>query len=84
VGLFTGRTTPDVVRSIAEGTPGAYGRRLRTCEADFYIAEYHLTKSAGEDARKLLQAAVAECPATAPEASFAKAELARLGSQAQN
>jgi tetratricopeptide (TPR) repeat protein len=76
--LFAGKATPETVRRAAEAAPGAYERRRRICEADFYLAEYQLAKGAGGDARKLLQSAVDGCPAGVPEATFAKAELQRL------
>jgi len=76
--MFVGKATPDDIRRAAENTPGTYERRLRVCEADFYTAEFGLAKGARDDARRLLQSAVAGCPTGAPEATFAKAELQRL------
>jgi tetratricopeptide (TPR) repeat protein len=76
--LFAGRTTPEQVRRAAETAQGAHARRLRLCEADFYIAEYNLAKSKRAEALILLQAVADGCPAGAPEAAFAKAALARL------
>jgi len=32
--------------------PGAYERRLRVCEADFYTAELDIAKGARDDARR--------------------------------
>jgi tetratricopeptide (TPR) repeat protein len=78
--MFIGKATPDEVRRAAENVPGAYERRLRVCEADFYTAEYDLAKGARDEARRLLQSAVDGCPAAAPEATFAKAELKRVTS----
>jgi tetratricopeptide (TPR) repeat protein len=78
--LFVGDATPDAVRSAAEAAPSAYDLALRRCEADFYVAEYRLLKGETEEARKLLQSAVAGCPAWAATAALAKSELARLGS----
>lgn len=76
--MFIGKATPEVVRRAAGTAPGAYERRLRLCEADFYAAELDLAKGTGDEAHKLLQAAVDGCPTAAPEATFAKAELQRL------
>ncbi len=76
--LFVGKATPDAVHRAAENAPGAYERRLRICEADFYTAEFDLAKGAPDDARRLLQSAIDGCPRGAPEATFAKAELRRL------
>lgn len=80
IGLHLGLTTPDVVRQAAATTPGSYKRRLRGCEAGFYLAEHQLEKQMMEDARKMLQTAADNCPASAPESSFAKSELKRLQS----
>jgi tetratricopeptide (TPR) repeat protein len=82
--LFTGRTTPELVRRAAEAAPGVYARRLRLCESDFYIAEHHLTKNERAEARTLLQAVVETCPVGVPETAFAKSELARLAGSGQN
>jgi tetratricopeptide (TPR) repeat protein len=76
--MLIGKTTPDLVHRAAENAPGAYERRLRLCEADFYTAEFDLAKGAGDEARRLLQSAVEGCPIGAPEATFAKAALQRL------
>jgi tetratricopeptide (TPR) repeat protein len=81
VALIAGEATPEIVRQAAEAAPGAYERRQRICEADFYLAEYHLLKGATDDGRKLLQEAAAGCPEWMPEAGFAKLELKRDGSQ---
>ena len=66
------------MRRAAEVTPGPLERSWRLCTADFYLAEYQLLKGARADAVALLRSATAGCPAGAPEASFAKAELTRL------
>ena len=52
-------------------------------EADFCTAEYDLAKGARDHARRLLQSAVDGCPAAAPEATFAHAELVRTTSAGQ-
>jgi tetratricopeptide (TPR) repeat protein len=76
--MFVGKATPDDVRRAAENAPGTYERRVRVCEADFYSAEFGLAKGARDDARRLLQSAIAGCPTGTPEATFAKAALQRL------
>jgi tetratricopeptide (TPR) repeat protein len=78
--LFLGHTPPAAVRAAAEAATDADVRRRRLCDASFYIAQHHLEKKRSTDeARALLQAAADECPATAREHGFAKAELKRLG-----
>ncbi|MBV8835860.1 MAG: tetratricopeptide repeat protein [Alphaproteobacteria bacterium] len=78
VALFAGKASPQTVRRAAETAPGSTERSFRLCAADFYVAEYQLLAGAHAEALALLRSAVADCPAGAPEATFAKAELARL------
>jgi tetratricopeptide (TPR) repeat protein len=78
--LFVGEVTPEIVRRTAEAAPGGYERGQRICEADFYIAEFHLLNGATDEARTLLRSAAAGCPAWGAAAGFAKSELKRLGS----
>ena len=78
--LFVGDGTPEMVRRAAEAAPGAYELALRQCDADFYIAEFHLLKGAIDEARTLLQSAATVCPAWTGTAGLAKSELKRLGS----
>ncbi len=78
IDLFRGKTTPEQVRAAARER--AILRRRRDCEADFYLAEYHLGKGRKDEAMPLLASAATQCPITAPERDFAKAELRRLGS----
>lgn len=80
IDLFRGKATPDQVRAAARETKAAALRRRRDCEADFYLAEYHLAKDRKDEAVPLLASAAAQCPVTAPERDIAKAELRRLGS----
>jgi tetratricopeptide (TPR) repeat protein len=78
VALFTEQTTPAIVLAAAAATPGELARRLRVCEAEFFVAQYRLVRNDDAEARKLLQAALDDCPAGAPEAAFARAELQRV------
>ncbi len=75
--LFDNQTTPAVVLAVAAATPGDFARRLRVCAANFYVAEFRLTRNDAAAARTYLQAAVDGCPAGAPAAAFARAELQR-------
>jgi len=77
VALFADQTTPAIVLAAAAATPGDFARRLRVCEANFYVAEFRLMKNDAAAARPLLQGAIDGCPAGAPEAGFARAELQR-------
>jgi lipoprotein NlpI len=69
--LFAGTTTPDLAMAAASGGG-------QTCEAAFYIAEWHLGKGDPATARDGLTQAVATCPHSFAEYYVAKAELARL------
>jgi tetratricopeptide (TPR) repeat protein len=80
VALFANMTTPDVVLAAAAATPGDFLRRMRICEANFYVGEFRLTKNDAAAARTFLQAAVDGCPSGVPEAAFARAELRRASS----
>jgi tetratricopeptide (TPR) repeat protein len=78
INLFRGTATPDDVRKAVRDTKAAAVRRRRECEADFYLAEFHLQKGEKDKALPLLVAAAAQCPLSAPERDLAKAELKRL------
>lgn len=80
INLFRGTATPDHVRKAVLDTKPAAVRRRRQCEADFYLAEFHLEKSEKDKALPLLAAAAAQCPLSAPERDLAKAELKRINS----
>jgi len=77
--LYLGRLSPAQVRAAADADGTQEVRRRRACAADFYAGVYLLGKGAREDARRLLQAAADSCASSAPEAGFAKAEIARIG-----
>jgi hypothetical protein len=80
IALYLGKLKPEAIRPAAEAATDPATRRRRVCDVDFYLGVYALEKGAAEEARKLLQAAADGCPASAPEATFAKSELERLGS----
>jgi tetratricopeptide (TPR) repeat protein len=84
VALFAEQATPAAVLAVAAATPGDFARRLRVCEANFYVAEYRLAKSDAAMARKLLQAALDGCPPGAPEVTFARAEMQRTNTPASH
>jgi hypothetical protein len=69
--------TPESIRPAAEAAQDPDTRR-RVCDVDFYLGVHALEKGTREEARKLLQAAADGCPASAPEAGFAKSELKRI------
>ena len=80
VAFYLGRIDVGALRAVAaEGDEKT--QRLQACHADFYLGVYALEKGPADEARKLLQAAADGCPASAPEAGFAKSELGRIGSQ---
>src|SRR5262249_46461069 len=73
--LFAYKIMPETVRKAAEAAPASFERRIRLCEADFYIGEYQLAEGHAEWAKTLFQSAIDNCPAGVPEAIFAKAEM---------
>jgi tetratricopeptide (TPR) repeat protein len=70
--LYLGRRT-------AVATLAAPGKAGDSCEAQFYVGEWHLLKGDRAAARTALQLAVEMCPSTFIESLGALAELARLG-----
>jgi tetratricopeptide (TPR) repeat protein len=80
IALYLGRLDADTIRPAAEAEPDPSTRRRRICDVDFYLGLYALEKGSTDAAQKLLQSAADNCPASAPEAGFAKSELARIKS----
>jgi hypothetical protein len=66
-------------RSGIEATLAAAGKPGERCEAQFYIAEWELTRSDHPAAIKRLSDAVEICPKNFIEYPAARAELKRLG-----
>ena len=82
VEVLTGAMTVERVGDIAMSAEGEKTRRERVCDAQVYFGLLQLTAGDKGEARKLLNAAVADCPAGAAEAAelaVAKMELKRLG-----
>ncbi|GAA0570308.1 hypothetical protein [Rhizomicrobium electricum] len=73
--LYLGKIKPEQVRPVTWGAKSAG----QTCEAHFYIAEWHIAHGNGDAAKPLIADAVAKCPKGFIEYSAAKAEAARLG-----
>jgi lipoprotein NlpI len=66
--------------AVREAAANAGGKKAieQTCEADYYIAEWHLLRGDHTSARPLLERAVTTCPDTFIEHKGAVAELSRL------
>ncbi len=78
VKLFLGQAVPDEVFAAAkQGEPDAQKDHL--CEADFFVAEWQLSKSDPASAKSLLSDAAAVCRDELPESFISRIELARLG-----
>ena len=75
--LFLGRTDPGSVM-IASTDRNATTQREQRCEANFYIAHWHLLRGNRDQALPLLKEAQAECPKDILEYEGAVAELRRL------
>ena len=54
------------------------------CGANFYTAEWYLTKNMGAKAKHLFQVAKDTCPKVDPEGMFARSELAALDKNIQH
>lgn len=77
VSLFLGKAAPeDVNAAAAKGDATAVLNQQ--CEANFYIAEWRLTKSDATGAKPLLQAAIDKCPRTFIEKDAAKIEFEHM------
>jgi lipoprotein NlpI len=77
VGLYLGRTTPEAVHKAASHSD-PLRQRDQQCEANFYVAQWHLMRGAREPAARLLNAARKGCPGSFLEHEGAVAELRRL------
>jgi lipoprotein NlpI len=77
VALYLGKIGPEAVQKAA-AHPNPARQRDRRCEANFYIAEWHLTRGEREAAAKLLNDARSGCPTAFMEHEGAVAELRRL------
>jgi lipoprotein NlpI len=77
VALYLGKLAPEAVQKAA-AHPNATRQRDRRCEANFYIAEWHLTQGEREAAARLFSDARSGCPSSFMEHEGAVAELRRL------
>ena len=77
VALYLDRTTPDAVQKAATHQ-NVTRQRDQRCEANFYVAHWHLLKGAREPAAQLLREARTVCPTGFIEHEGAVAELRRL------
>jgi len=78
VRLYAGEIKPDAVLAGAD-SPSDTVKAAQVCEANFYSGEYALIGGAREDATKLFQAAVKDCPRGFLEGIAAAAELKGMG-----
>jgi lipoprotein NlpI len=80
VALYLGKMPPEAVQKAATHTDPTR-QRDRRCEANFYIAEWHLTRGERDAAMRLLDNARSGCPTAFMEHEGAVAELRRLQKQ---
>jgi lipoprotein NlpI len=78
VRLYAGEIEPDAVLAGAD-SPSDTVKAAQVCEANFYSGEYALIGGSREDAAKLFQAAVKDCPRGFLEGIAAAAELKGMG-----
>jgi tetratricopeptide (TPR) repeat protein len=76
--LFFGTAYPAWVRETAAAATDEAVRRVRLCDADFYLAAYSVEKGKREEARRLYKAAADGCPPGTIGKFAAGAELTRL------
>ena len=77
VALYLGKSTAAAVQEAAAHFDTDRHRTQR-CEANYYIAQWHILRRAREDAIPLLREAITGCPHTYIEHEAALAELRRL------
>ncbi|HZN23735.1 MAG TPA: tetratricopeptide repeat protein [Burkholderiales bacterium] len=80
IGLFLGVNNPEAVQKAATDL-NVRRQRDQRCEANFYIAQWHILRGARDAAAPLLNDARASCPSSFIEHEGAVAELRRLDSQ---
>ena len=78
VRLYLGQSTPAELLAAADG-PNAETKRVRTCQADFYIGELMRQRGNTDDATRLFRSVVADCPKRQDEWLDANAELGAIG-----
>ncbi|MNC90265.1 lipoprotein NlpI [compost metagenome] len=76
--LYLGRTDINSVMAAATDRDAKIQREQR-CEANFYVAHWHLIRNNRDLAVALLKDAQADCPKDFMEYEGAVAELRRLG-----
>ncbi|HEV2159693.1 tetratricopeptide repeat protein [Bradyrhizobium sp.] len=77
INLFLGTTTPEQVLDAAND-PDPRRRKGQVCEAHFYAGELTLQRGSREEASRLFDLAVADCPKTFVEKQAADFELSSL------
>ena len=76
--MFLGETAPEAVLAAADdANPRVQKGQL--CEANFFTGELALQRGSKEEAARLFNVVVADCPKNFIEWSAAKAELKALG-----
>jgi lipoprotein NlpI len=78
VALYLGSSNPENVQKAATDV-NLNRQRDRRCEANFYIAHWHLLRGERDPAVQLLRNARSSCPSSFIEHEGAVAELRRLG-----
>jgi lipoprotein NlpI len=77
IALYVGRTNPESI-IVAAGDPDPVRRREFRCEADFYIAHWHLIKGDRPRAQTMLQEVQRACAKNMLEYEGTLAELKRM------
>ena len=77
IALYLGRITAESAQKAA-ASPDPARQRDQRCEANFYIAQWHLLRGEREAALQLLRNAQSGCPGSIVEHEATVAELRRL------
>jgi lipoprotein NlpI len=77
LGLYAGTVRPEALAAAAARGDAA-SLTARQCEADFYLAEWHLSQGGESDAKPLLQSAAERCPHNFVEYDASRLELRRI------
>ena len=77
IALYLGKTTSESAQKAA-ASPDPTRQRDQRCEANFYIAQWHLLRGEREAALQLLRNAQSGCPGSIVEHEATVAELRRL------
>lgn len=78
VELFLGLINSQTILTNAPSEMDVFASRRRSCQIEFYLGVFELERSAKDEERQLLKAAIKDCVAIDIEMAAAQAELAAV------